>query len=120
MNKLYIKISKLIFIEIIFLYMFFGIISFFYRINIYLNVPSVYENKFYFFLIGYSYDIYVISQLIFILCIVKWVAHKYYKYVLIIFKNMWLIFNYINARYFDEFQTHSGYLQTNLPGNTTK
>lgn len=105
-NKFYIKISKLIFIEIIFLYLFFGIISLFYRINIYLNVPSVYENKLHFFLIGYSYDIYVISQLILILFIFKWLIYKYYIYVLLFFKIMWLIFNYINARYFDEFQTH--------------
>ena len=57
------------------------------------------------FLIGYSYDIYVISQLILILFISKWLIYKYYIYVLI-FKIMWLTFNYINARYFDEFQTH--------------
>ena len=88
-NKFYIKISKLFFIEIIFLYLFFGIISFFYRINIYLNMPSVYENKFNFFLIGCSYDIYVISQLILILFIIKWLIRKYYIYVLI-FKSFYI------------------------------
>jgi len=106
MNFISKKILKITLTEIIFLYLFFGLISFIYRVDIYLNVPSDYENKIYYFLIGYSYDIYVISQLIFIIHIFKCITFKYYKYILIIFKMMWIIFNYINARYFDEFQTH--------------